>query len=432
MVNARSTPVHRAIVVGAAAFGLCACFALEDLDSYPCALDGTCPPPKTAGLGAACVDHKCTRVPLDTASLIAFMAKFKCSGQRGCPSVTGMMDPVSCVANVCVLTRGCPSPTARMGAPRQQTSSGSSDGQFCSFACDSLTPCPGAMQCVKHVCQECTEDSQCGEGKCCGIESTSMSTYPSGCGGTVSGDGSNCRPLTTVISYDPDNVIGCYAPDNLRSAKCRSDIAAAQPKPPCDVVKQDCPSGKCTTVAVTPSAATNQCVPVTGTGGNGAPCTRTKLGADDCAKGFLCTSRPPGTTAAPLCLPLCNLDSDCDAPSGRACFSVGIPAAGACSPTCSPFEASCGPDTFCALGADPAAARLLPICSFVSPPSSERNRAEGAACDAVDQCQVAMGCESVPAGAARKCIRYCDTSHRCTSGTCTPIPSAGRGIGACL
>jgi hypothetical protein len=399
MVTARSSGWRGRCAFAGAVFGLAACFSLGDLETYPCAKDGTCPPPGVPNSGSVCLEGKCKRVQLDAQSLITFMSTQSCSPEKACPVVAGSGEEILCVANACVLKESCEncdvgdcsySSTARHGP-----SSASGLGKFCSFTCDSEAPCPGKLQCDpgRHQCVECISDAACGDGKCCG--------------------GSACYPTDHVPS----------------GSSCKPGAGA--PSGPCDVVKQDCSSGKCTTVEGT-TTVQNQCVPVTGSGAGDAACTRTKIGMDDCAKGFLCSTRPPGADGAPRCLPLCNRDSDCDVAGGRACFGVANPGGGACSPTCSPFDASCGNNRYCVLQPDPAQSRLLPVCSFIVPASAARNRAEGAACDQVDQCLTGMGCEAVAAGAAKKCVRYCDASHVCPSGTCSPIPTAGRGIGACL
>jgi hypothetical protein len=122
----------------------------------------------------------------------------------------------------------------------------------------------------------------------------------------------------------------------------------------CDVFAQDCPEGqKCAAVIADGGSAWNdsRCVPVTGTGVAGDPCTVESVadGLDSCAKGFMCWSvdmngngtclpQCTGTAQDPICPDngLCSLASDgvvilcipaCDplmqdCPEGEACYPV--------------------------------------------------------------------------------------------------------------
>jgi hypothetical protein len=389
MVSRRSPPWLRAVLFAGVLPALAACFSLSDLDGYPCAADGSC---ASHSYDTACVQGVCRKFDTAPDALAAQLKNFRCA-TSACPQLGPYA--VYCVADTCVVQASC---DVYSESPLVLGEAQGNDN-FCSFVCDSLNPCPGQLQCELHVCNECTLDSHCAAGKCCARTG---------------------------------KIRGCYPADHLPSGGYCTGVP--QPATPCDVVKQDCTSGKCSVaLAADGRTRSNTCVAVAGSKRALEPCTRSAEGADDCASGLFCSQRPPAAATATVCLGLCNGDRDCDVGSGLACLDLmsSRGTAGTCSRTCSPFAPDCDAQHYCVLGADPLKARLLPFCQVLNVPSVQRNEPEGAACTAFDQCQTGMGCETTTAGGPTACVRYCDAAHACPTGACTPIPKAAKGLGAC-
>jgi hypothetical protein len=348
------------------------------------------------------------RTTIGGASVLLFLAcyslpdSFPCAQDLSCPSGR------ACFLGECQKSRSCNTGEARIGENTVDRLY-----EVCARLCSDFSGCPAGLKCnpsfLKNegydspasVCVECVADSDCAE-QCC--------------------------------SYGR-----CIRRIDARAARCVSGVVAdIDAGAQCDVVKQECANGKCVAFFESQNGdSENRCVEPSGTRGYGESCTRlagAASGLDDCAKGLQCSTRgaPRGSL---LCRQLCNVDSDCGAHPGEACFRLGATAnssrAGICTPVCSVFASACPTGTTCSPAIDPDETRVLPFCVTPAQPSADAGtRTIGMPCDSIDQCAAGLGCNSD--GTGFQCLPWCDASHPCSAGNCVLVhPKAINGLGFC-
>jgi len=179
----------------------------------------------------------------------------------------------------------------------------------------------------------------------------------------------------------------------------------------------------CTLVAIGGGGpATTACVdrvetPVS----EGAACTRTGPGMDDCAAGLYCT--PLGQLDGALaCRALCRGDTGCA--SGEVCASAGTaPRMGTCVEGCDPFDAAA-----CGTGRSCQPLPVLGTSALGTGCASAGTGALGDLCEATG-CAAGLVCART-ATLELRCGRYCDDTHPCEApATCAPLGDGA--LGAC-
>ncbi len=122
----------------------------------------------------------------------------------------------------------------------------------------------------------------------------------------------------------------------------------------CDVFAQDCPEGeKCAPWADGGGSSWNatKCMPVTGDGQPGDPCTAPEggvSGLDDCAEGALCWDIDEQSQGA--CIAMCGGTTDAPVcPEETSCVSVNNDVLNLCFPDCDPLAQDCPFDKVCLL-----------------------------------------------------------------------------------
>ncbi len=184
--------------------------------------------------------------------------------------------------------------------------------------------------------------------------------------------------------------------------------------PYCDVFQQNCPEGeKCAPFAEGGGSSWNatKCVPVTGDGQPGEPCTAMGGGVsgfDDCAEGVycwdvdamnngICVEMCSGSEAAPICT-----DEDAH------CASTGDGVINLCFPNCDPLIQDCPGDdlclaigdTFvCVLDASGDGGAIFDPCEFAN------------ACDKGLLCLNPIAADECDQNAGGCCIPFCDLSN---------------------
>lgn len=210
--------------------------------------------------------------------------------------------------------------------------------------------------------------------------------------------------------------------------------------PSCDIWSaDDCPAGeKCTASTCglnVPNFNTNTCVPITGAGQPGDPCTDLE-GSDDCRAGAVCLDAGGGQKE---CFEFCGgTPGEPICATGELCHIANDGVLSICRPQCDPLGAGCGDAEYGCVG--------VGSTGFVCLPSQDP-QPYGNPCTQVDACAPGLACiqaELVPVpaceNAAGCCALYCDTSamNPCPlmEEQCEPIfasPTAGyENVGVCV
>lgn len=191
----------------------------------------------------------------------------------------------------------------------------------------------------------------------------------------------------------------------------------------CCVASSSCATGACTLVAIGGGGpATTACVDRVETPvAEGAACTRTGPGMDDCAADLYCT--PLGEVDGALaCRALCRDETDCA--SGEVCASAGTaPRMGTCIEGCDPFDAAA-----CGTGRSCQPLPVLGTSALGTGCASAGTGALGDLCEATG-CAAGLVCARTPTLELR-CGRYCDDTHPCEApATCASLGDGA--LGAC-
>lgn len=148
------------------------------------------------------------------------------------------------------------------------------------------------------------------------------------------GDSSTTYPTGFIITPDGGSSCGAaFDPD--RRFRCQT----------CDIFDQNCdPGEKCVAWAEGGTKWNgNKCVPVTGAGVTGDPCTAEGMGlsgVDDCALGFMCWD--VDTENHGTCVPLCTGSAEMpQCPDEFACRTINEGVLEVCLPSCEPLVADC-------------------------------------------------------------------------------------------
>ncbi|MDI3292099.1 hypothetical protein QHF83_52800, partial [Polyangium sp. 15x6] len=194
----------------------------------------------------------------------------------------------------------------------------------------------------------------------------------------------------------------------------------------CDLVGQNCGAGsECTLVDPAGQKKTyfSVCEAVGGAVAEGAACTRTAFGEDNCAPGLLCTddAKAPNNFA---CREYCAKKSDCDANELCLAYWTGSPLAGVCIPTCTPFSNGCEAGSTCRDRNSLTNDGIVDIsgaggfaCGHAGPV------AVGEICQWDADCGVNARCGVQFSGGDgnKRCLAYCDDAHPCSGGkSCSP------------
>jgi hypothetical protein len=304
----------------------------------------------------------------------------------------------------------------------------------------------GALMLGCLVASGCDEDAPRNEPDASTQEDAGTSGPDAGDGGGTGADGGGTAPDAGVdggmdagsrvsdFNCDVSQQQGCDAGaschyTDLTDGGTGSRCFAA----PCDVVRQDCPSGQRCTYVLANTVRTRACVE-DGTSAEGDPCslagTSSTQSYDTCAKGLYCldTALTDGGTAF-QCQRFCHDSAQCTAP--RECNEVlrlsgtqELPfVCGAPSARCDLLAQDCaGP-----LACYPSRSRGTAVCSGAG------GLGEGAPCEFSDQC--ARGSACVGPEATRVCRTLCrhpSGEPSCPTGrTCQPL-AAYPGVGACV
>lgn len=177
----------------------------------------------------------------------------------------------------------------------------------------------------------------------------------------------------------------------------------------CDAQVQDCPEGqKCTAVGRT-RWDENRCVPVSGTGAAGDPCTMEVRysGLDDCGVGLICLFTDDSGSNG-TCTSFCE-DWACG--SGFQCSPFNAGVLPVCLQDCSPLLQDC-PN---GLGCFPTAAEGQFACLSTSADDGEGGKGQSCGGTAVNDCQPGLVCaypgwvETCPNSYC--CSNYCPVSE---------------------
>lgn len=271
--------------------------------------------------------------------------------------------------------------------------------------------------------------------------STSTSTSTSESDTTTESDSDSETTITTLGDGDGDPTDDSNISLSFYACSDPYDWSISE----CDPIYQDCPEGeKC--VAYSDDGQTldaNKCVPVTGDGASGEPCTYGGVveGTDDCDADNACFDvvEQDGVlvgTCTPFCQPPLD-DPTCG--DGLGCFiPVGQDESVAlCLPGCDPLLQDCAMDQLCVWG----------NADFVCLDGPGGGLGNGEPCVPHDQCAPGLVCANgtfLPDCAAPNCCtEYCDINdpnYVCTNPNymCTPFwldeppPPEYANIGACV
>jgi hypothetical protein len=456
-MDLRSRPQVRAWLALSAALGIASCAkSLEDLGTYPCADDGSCPRGRVCDVDRMCVPARpgspcvpdatdCRAAHPEATCALGVCAApcddtrpcdagFVCSapaGQGGhclaaCGPAQGCGGGLACVdvwharARACVgpgtSVPACVSATAVAACAGTDSVCGTSldHGERCSNGtrCPRGTRCDGAGGCFTD-CPGGSEAQLCAGAPCRGPECVA--------------DGWWCAPTSLSLGCDQDPshfIAGCSCSDGrLVVSACgqpRSCEALCQDT--CDPVAQDCgdpATTKCSRVEEGDLAINHRCVPLTGARAEGEPCAGAGTGRDDCAAGLHCTYRldPAGQ---PTCGRFCDIDADCGSPAS-VCWTISLAdGSRVCAPRCTPFGDDCPAGMVCKLDTDTGAGACLRL--------DERPAPLDGPCVGFSHhlCEGELLCNGLG-----RCKTPCDPAHPCAAGRCSGEGSQG-GRGVCL
>ncbi|MBA3545079.1 MAG: hypothetical protein H0T76_01205 [Nannocystis sp.] len=206
---------------------------------------------------------------------------------------------------------------------------------------------------------------------------------------------------------------------------------------------QDCPEGlKCTAYAKKADDTwdANKCVPVTGDGVYGDPCTvegGLASGIDDCAKGYICQS-PDEEGKNGVCLEFCQPDDSCPNTIGETfCIPANDGFLPICSRVCDPLVQDC-PGTQGCYG-DPSGPPF-----FCYGPDPKDGGQDGTKCEFTNACLAGLYCaasatvEGCPADSLGCCTPFCPLDGDvCTGGEQCVVfytypPPGTENIGVCV
>lgn len=184
-------------------------------------------------------------------------------------------------------------------------------------------------------------------------------------------------------------------------------IAPDMPVAECDPGAQDCGAGeKCTPYAQMGGCCVDatRCVPVSGTGAAGEPCTRTAV-TDDCARGLFCLTAQSGGVGPGSCVPLCDvLDPETCGADRCVQFNDGV--LPLCRQACDPLVQNCPMAQTCDA--------VLTEQAFVCLPSSG-DGAAGEPCATVSACAGGLLC--APASELKDCLEELCCTALCAIGS---------------
>ncbi|MDC0741362.1 hypothetical protein [Polyangium mundeleinium] len=192
----------------------------------------------------------------------------------------------------------------------------------------------------------------------------------------------------------------------------------------CDLMGQTCGAGKeCTMVdpAGQKTSYFSVCEAAGGAVAEGATCTRTAFGEDNCAPGLLCTddAKPASSFA---CRSFCTKSTDCSANELCLAYPYASPLGGLCIPTCAPFGNGCEAGATCR---DRTVLDKDGIVDFSSTTGGFACGHAGAVavgdvCAKDADCGVNARCGVAWSTGDRRCLAYCDAAHPCTGdATCS-------------
>jgi hypothetical protein len=420
---------------------------LRELGPFPCAADSRCPDglaclPEVgcapARLDVACDETTDCSTAATGARCVQGMCALACQDGKGCP--TGRVCSVLTGSGVCL--QQCTSP------------SGCESGQECrDLGYQSFRGCAPPHLTIPR-CQSVTTEAQCtlcqprywtvtcagGQGFCpmnstcqgneclCNPGFTAVTCNGTPCtSGQCSYPNYWCRPnspLSATCQDEPLQVAGsCRCKDGRTYSLACGTTSSCEERcdKGCDTVQQDCAAStdKCS-LLLEGTEQVSRCTRVTGQGAVGQSCTRSAYGVDSCGKGLFC-SRVATPRNALACRKLCHQTSDCV--TGERCVDLGgrLPPEGICLETgCALFSTQCGTGRACGVAAGTNGSTLT-YCRYQGPVET------GGTCATDSDCAGDAFCSG------DKCVRLCDASHACPSGTrChaqTGLPNAG---GLCL
>ena len=240
---------------------------------------------------------------------------------------------------------------------------------------------------------------------------------------TGSGSTTNDLPTTTGSSGDATGTGSSTTGSSTTAADTgTSDPTTGGGEIDCDPTLQDCAEGdKCTAYAKmkVDTWDANKCVPVTGDGVAGDPCTvegGIATGIDDCAKGYICLNTDSeGKNGA--CVEFCQPDlKSCPNTSGGGglCNVANDGALPICLFTCDPLVQDCPGQQACY--GDPAGPPF--ICFGPDPKDGGQ---DGSTCEFTNACLAGLQCqdsatlEGCPADSAGCCTPFCPLDgNECT------------------
>lgn len=220
---------------------------------------------------------------------------------------------------------------------------------------------------------------------------------------------------------------------DLQSKECKVEFAATY-KWNCSLAPSNCPGQEQKCVGADAGDGTTffkTCKATIGSGQLGDPCERPEgvFGDDTCAPGLFCGrfGLPKSTPQAFHCVAYCESSDSCT--EGTVCRGLNTGPVGACAPSCTPFEDSCGVEGLsCKVTnhINPEEGSLF-SCDFTG------NKPDYSACsDSVD-CGIDASCRPKD-GMNPTCYPYCDATHPCKdpAATCVDFTSSAlAGFGSC-
>lgn len=213
-----------------------------------------------------------------------------------------------------------------------------------------------------------------------------------GSAATESGSTTNDLPTTTGSSGDATGTGSSTAGSSTTAADTgTSDPTTGGGEIDCDPSAQDCAEGdKCTAYAkmMVDTWDANKCVPVTGDGVAGDPCTvdgGIATGIDDCAKGYICLNQKDDGTEG-YCVEFCTPEMACPNTSGGAgyCLVANEGVLPICLDLCDPLTQDCPGLGACYVGDNNY------IC--YGPDPVDTDGLEGAECNFLNACAKGLNC----------------------------------------
>lgn len=295
-------------------------------------------------------------------------------------------------------------------------------------------PAVGPRTCVDPLATGtgCTGTGACPEGQCCSY--AALSSKPL-CGGLCVAEGGPEPCGVCVGEGGPTNegsaVSCCPGLEPLDTAMALPDgLCLPSRCLNCQVCVQGCGDGKCTT-GEDPCSCPVDC-PELLPGGPGAACET----GDDCTATGACLPEASGYPTGGYCTGgACNPgDLEAKCPAGSLCVGTVFAAAYLCMPSCN-LDSDCRPGLTCEAFPEQAPGNGEYLCweSDLGKPNPQSGHGLSETCAKDADC-ISNLCMTHPTSGQKVCSAFCNDEKPCKAGhSCSPMGGCGfPGCGACF